>query len=100
MYELDLFSEEIMTKCEEISSTKRFLKRKGYTKAKGQMQDSINKITKTDWNLYMEAMEAKTQQDKKENNKHITQKNATLMTLVHAQQHIDELIEHSKKLIE
>ena len=38
--------------------------RKQYNDVKGQMQDSINKITETEWNLYIEAMEARAMQNK------------------------------------
>ena len=63
------------------------------------MQDII---ADTEWNFYIEAMEAPAQQDKKEKNEHmqeVTQQNA-LMTLVQAQQQkIKELVTQSKNLI-
>ena len=63
MYNLDWFSEETMTKWEDISnSIKTWLKciaRKRYNKARGHVQESINNIMMADWNLYLDAMEAK-----------------------------------------
>ena len=83
MYEKNWFSEETMTKWEKINDNDKtwlrcqkffedaYKARERYNEAKVQMQDIINKITDTEWNLYMEAIEAKVQQDKKEHNNHI-----------------------------
>ena len=57
----------------------------------------------TDWDLYLEAMDAKATQGRKEQEEHIqhvTQQNATLITMVQEQQkNIEELMITSKNLI-
>ena len=51
----------------------------------GQTQESIKNVVTKEWNMYIEAMEAKVEQEQKERQEHIqqvTNQNAMLFTMV------------------
>ena len=74
MYKSDWFSKEAMMKWEEINGNDKmwlkcqqffkvaYITIKWKNKAKGQMQEIINRMMNPDWNLYLEAMKAKAMQ--------------------------------------
>ena len=43
-----------------------YVARKQYNDAKGQTQESINNVVAKEWNMYLDAMETKATQDRKE----------------------------------
>ena len=101
MYEFDWFSEETMVKwkdtkdntktwqvCEQFFE-KAYIARKRYNKAKRQTQESINNFMTNEWNMYLEATEAKAmhgQKAQQEHIQHVTNWNVNLITMVQEQQ--------------
>ena len=115
MYESDWFSEDTMTKWEETHNNRKmwnqcqsffeeaYIARKRYIEAKASTQESINKVASNEWQVYIEALEVKATQDKKEQEEHIkqvTQQNTTLIQMIQDQQKkIEELMATSNTLI-
>ena len=81
-----------------------YIARKRYNKAIGQTNESLNKITESKLQMYLDAIEMKALQEPKERDEHIkqvTKQNTKLMTLVQDQQKkIEEFLQQSKELMD
>ena len=115
MYESNWFSVETMTTLKETQDNEKmwpksqtflenvYITRKRYINAKGQPNNSINKITEANLNMYLAAIDTKSAQENKEHKEHIqqvTEQNAILLALVQEQQKkIKGLMKQSKNLI-
>ena len=93
--------DKMWVKCQAFFKAAYIQKR--YHDMKGQSNESMNKISKTELSMYLEAIEMKTRQENKECSEHIykvTEQNVTLMNLVQDQQkNIEELMKCTKELL-
>ena len=80
----------IQQKHKKLKNCQHFFKEayiayKWYNEGKRQTQESINNVTTKEWKMYIEAMEVKAEQERKEQQEHIqqvTNQNAMLVTMV------------------
>ena len=50
-----------------------FIAQKQYNNAQGQMQERMNNVMTKEWNMYLNAIDAKAAQERKEQQEHIKQ---------------------------